>query len=100
MTCSQPVRGFRQPIRGCSTLSCNWRDGWSWLSGWVSYNMCTSVYGYTLDKIYDESWFKAIKKWWPYQATSLCCLSTLREYWVYAKVSSDFDLRVICKIVS
>ena len=31
------------------------RDGWSWLSGWVSHGECTLVYSYTLDKTYDES---------------------------------------------
>ena len=29
MTCSWPVCGFRQPIRGCSEPAPNWRDGWS-----------------------------------------------------------------------
>ena len=43
MTCSQPVHGFRQPIRGCSAPHLNWRDGWFWLSGWVSHGECTSV---------------------------------------------------------
>uniref|UniRef100_F6I6M6 Uncharacterized protein n=1 Tax=Vitis vinifera TaxID=29760 RepID=F6I6M6_VITVI len=52
MTCSQLVHGSRQPIKGCSAPPPNWRDHWSWLSGWVSYGECTSVYGYTLDKTY------------------------------------------------
>ena len=30
----------------------------------------------------------------PHQGASLCCLSTLREYCVYAKVSSGFNLQV------
>ena len=56
--------------------------------------MCeyTSVYGYTLDKAHGESWIKAIKYSWPYQITSLRCLSTFREYSAHAKVSSGFDL--------
>ena len=41
---------------------------------------------------YDESWIKATKYSWSHQATSLCCLSTLREYWACAEVSNDFDL--------
>ena len=55
MPCSQPVHEFRQPIRGYSAPPPNWRDGWSWLLGWVSHDECISVYGYTLDKTYGES---------------------------------------------
>ena len=56
MTCSQPFYLLRQLIRGCSTPPPNWKDDWSWLSGWVSHGECISVYGYTLDKTYHESW--------------------------------------------
>ena len=55
MTCSQSIHGFMQPIRGCRVPPPNWWDGWSWLSGWVSHDECTSMYGYTLDKTYGES---------------------------------------------
>ena len=54
-----------------------------------------SVYGYTLDRSYNESCLKAIKYSWPHQVVSLCCISTLREYWACTKVNNDFDLRVI-----
>ena len=54
MTCSQPIHGSRQPIRGYSVLPPNWRDDWFWLLGEVSHGECTSVYGYTLDKTYGE----------------------------------------------
>ena len=55
MTCSQLIRGSKEPIIGYSLPSSNWRDDWSWLSGWISHGECTSVYGYTLDGTYDES---------------------------------------------
>uniref|UniRef100_F6HVZ8 Uncharacterized protein n=1 Tax=Vitis vinifera TaxID=29760 RepID=F6HVZ8_VITVI len=29
MTCSQPVHGSKQPIRGCSAPSPNWMANWS-----------------------------------------------------------------------
>ena len=54
MTYSQPIHGSRQPIRGCSAPLPNWRDGWSWLLGWVSYDECTSIYECTLDRTYGE----------------------------------------------
>ena len=43
MTCSQPVHESRQPIKDCSAPPPNWRDDWSWLSGWASNGECTSV---------------------------------------------------------
>ena len=91
---NQPTHGSRQPIRSCSAPSFNWKNDWFWLSGWIFHGECTSVCSYTLDRTYGESWLKAIKQSWPHQVASLCCLSTLREYWAYAKVSNDFDLWV------
>ena len=55
MTYSQKVYGPRQPIRKCKVLPPNWRDGWSWPSKWAPYGKCTGVYGYTLNRTYDES---------------------------------------------
>ena len=53
MTCSHLVREPRQPIRGYSAPP-NCKNRWFWPSGWVSHDECNSVYGYTLDKTYDE----------------------------------------------
>ena len=55
MICSQSVRGFRKHIRGCRASPPNWKDNQSWLLECVSHGECLSVYGYTLDKTYDES---------------------------------------------
>ena len=38
---------------------------------------------------------KTIKWLWPHQAASFYCLSTLRKYWVCAKVNSGIDLKII-----
>ena len=48
MTCSQSIYGSRQPIRGCSAPPLNFKDGWSWLLGWVSHGECTSEYSYIM----------------------------------------------------
>ena len=47
--------------------------------------LCTSGYGCTLDKIYGESWYKAIGLLW--EATILYGFSTLRGYWVYVEIN-------------
>ena len=94
MTCWKLVCGLRQPIIGCNELTPKRKDGCFLPLRWVFHDECTSVYGYTLDKTYIESWHKVIKLLWLHQATSICCLSTFREYWIGAKVSSDIDLQV------
>ena len=59
----------------------------------LSYQDEFPMYDFILNMNYGESWRMAIKlSWLHHRATSLYCLSTLREYWVCVKVSSDFDL--------
>ena len=58
---SQPVHGFRQSNRDYSALPLNQRNDLSWLSRWGSHGECNNVYGYTLDEIYDKSWYTAIR---------------------------------------
>ena len=74
ISCSQLVHGFGQSSRDYSVLPPNWRNDLSWLLGWGSYGECTSVYGYTLDRSYSESWYKATKLSW---FTKLpCCMDS------------------------
>ena len=54
MICLQLVHELRQSIWGCSVPYPNWKDDWSQLLGWVSYDECTSVYNYTLGEIYSK----------------------------------------------
>ena len=52
---SKSIHRFKQYNRDYSALSPNWRNNLSWLLGCLSHRECTNVYGYTLDKTYDES---------------------------------------------
>ena len=61
MIYSQPSYKLKQSIWGYSALPPNDIDDWFWLMGWGSHGKCTSVYNYTLNKTYDESWHKTIK---------------------------------------
>ena len=62
----------------------------SWPSEWGSYGKCTSVYSYTLDETFNESWCKIIRLSW---FTKLLCFmdsqpwedieSMLKSIWDY-----------------
>ena len=69
-------------------------DNLSWSSGWGSHGECTSVYGYTLDKTYDESCQKTIRFSW---FTKLaCCMGSQpwEDIEPMLKSTKGFDLWV------
>ena len=56
----QSIHRFRQSSRNCSTLPHNLKDDLSWPLRWSSHDECTSVYSYTMNMTYDESYHKVI----------------------------------------
>ena len=69
-------------------------DDLSWSSGWGSHDECTSIYGYTLDRTYSESWSKAIKMSWVTKL--LCCMNCQpwKNIELVLKSKEGFDLNV------
>ena len=57
---SQSVPRFGKSSKDCNVSPPNWKDDLSSSFGWVSYGECISVYNYTLDMAYGESWHKDI----------------------------------------
>ena len=74
---SQSIHGFRQSNRDCSVIPPNWRNILYWPSEWVSYDECTSIYGYTLDKTYGDHDIR-LSIIMIYQVTMLHGLSTIK----------------------
>ena len=80
------VHGFGQSSKDCSAPPHNWRGHLSSPSGWVSHGKCTNICNahWTRPTMNHDTRLSIVMI---HQATILHGLSTLREYWAYAKIN-------------